>query len=305
MWFLFKQLYRLQILLLVSLGIVGGIDLFSKMQSNLAMLRLTNLIQTTMSSPSAVQPFFQLDQLDQSLGWLAQLPPEHLTNMDFTWDQSNPSRKDLAIFFFASADQALHSKLYWKAYTYYLTGQRYLDLRQFDHYFKIAIAALLSGHQDTLYWLHAAQELDSSFRIYTLQDRLKIEGGDLRQMLPISNFMPGMSISSAESSNNSGILWTNGEAVAVIWVAETGHYSLRFPLRNRGTPTLVAEFGIDKQTIRQIYLSLKDNSWETFETTVHLTRGFHLFNISFLNDVFTETESRDLEIEWVELQKIE
>lgn len=298
--FLFKQFWWQAFLCFCLIMSVIATNILNVGKRNLAMIHLTDLIQTSISPVASSRFPFKTGQLPS---WFAHIPTTHITGADVDFTKPNLSSQDLIAFFFASGDQALRLRLYQKALTYYRIGWNYSDIHSFNQCFKTAISAVLSNSSDALLWLKTAQSCDSSFQFYTLQNKLKIEGGNFRHIKSASNSVSGELIANPENDDNSGILWTNGQALVVVSVIQTGSYNLQLSLRNRGTPPIIAEVGVDERPVRTISLNRGDNSWDTFEIPLVLEHGFHTLNIWFLNDIFNEHESRDLELAWITLQK--
>jgi tetratricopeptide (TPR) repeat protein len=83
--------------------------------------------------------------------------------------------------------------------------------------------------------------------------------------------------------NGEGLLWRNGEAVALFEVSASGVYSLRAGLRHRGPPPAVYLLRVDGHPLQQGTIS-DDQGWTEIEILVTLAPGLHTVHIHFLNE---------------------
>lgn len=289
------------VLLLVGL-VSRGPELLSEVRGNAGMMMFVQILAVA-PDPSAFQIAAQATRLLRQAE--AYTPKKHFTwqELDFasvTQDESN----EVALFI-DLGDRALRAGLYTQAYACYTLVASVAPPSELGFIFRTAVAATLAGSDQTPQWLEAVHDQDETFVVYTLKDAIKIEGKNFRRIIsaldPI-NVLSGESIGHTEN-DFSGILWTNGEALSIVSVARTGNYLLQTRLRHRGTSPILVEIGVDGQRVDFINLGRGDYSWETFKVPVVLKQGSHTIHIWFRNDVWTESESRDAEIAWVEIRR--
>ncbi len=83
--------------------------------------------------------------------------------------------------------------------------------------------------------------------------------------------------------NGEGLLWRNGEAVAIFEVHTGGAFNLRSGLRHRGPPPAAYLLRLDGRPLQQGAIS-DDQGWTEIEVPVTLTPGLHTVHIHFLNE---------------------
>lgn len=175
----------------------------------------------------------------------------------------------------------------------------------FDLLFREMFAAALAQSADAQPLLNAVRTRDSTFRVYSLQDNLTIQGTGFRWMTPLGDGKDanyGIPLSNG-GSGTAGFLWWNGQAMALLSVAQAGNFSLRARLQDGAPPPVEMAIGVDGQQLEQITLSRGDDSWETLTLPVSLAEGFHSIDVWYLNDAIIDGRDRNAGVEWVTIER--
>jgi tetratricopeptide (TPR) repeat protein len=175
----------------------------------------------------------------------------------------------------------------------------------FDLLVRQAVAAALAQRQEASALLAEVQGGDSKFQVYTLQDSVRIDGVEFRWMTIIgdgkyANY--GTPLANG-GSGTAGVLWWNGQAMALLSVAQDGNFSVRARLRNSDPPPVEMAIGIDGKQLEHITLTRGNDSWETITLPVNLTKGLHAIDLWYLNDATVNGKDRNAVVEWVAVER--
>ncbi len=200
-----------------------------------------------------------------------------------------------------SGDMSLDRQQYAAAMDWYNIAAQYdpdiesaLPLRRF-------LVERLTGSPTAMMWFRKAQASDQSLMMYALGDTLKMNGADLRWMRSIDGIF-GMPLNYGIGGNTTGYLWWTGQAFAVILVEQAGDYQISMHVLHDDPPPVEMAIGVNGQQIRQVSLGRGDDSWETVSTSVFLTTGIHIIQVSFLNDAIVNGKDRNAVVEWIKIE---
>jgi hypothetical protein len=153
-----------------------------------------------------------------------------------------------------------------------------------DLLFRSTIAAALSSDKNTEKLLELLQSKENSFFVPTIVNPFFIEGGQLRWMTPADpptvtfgtklNFPYGGEV---------GTMWWAGQAVSLIFIPESGSYSVVFKLLNKGVPIELI-IGVDGAMLQSVTLGEDDEAAAEAKLEAKWCKGFHTINIWFLNN---------------------
>lgn len=210
----------------------------------------------------------------------------------------------------AAGDAALHQARWAEAAGWYeragwFAGSASPGIQAFNFQYRQAVAAALAQAPQASELLAEVRARDATFELFALQDSLRVEGAALRWLTRAGDGKDadyGTPLSNG-GSGAIGFMWWNGQATALLSVAQAGDYSLRASLQHSDPAPVEMAIGIDGRQLMPITLARGDNSWETVTLPVHLTKGFHSIDLWYLNDALANGKDRNAAVQWVMVQR--
>lgn len=211
---------------------------------------------------------------------------------------------DLARASFREGDLA--SSLEW-----YARAERYGPGLDHADRFRQVISAVIMGDPVIQTYAEQLRRLDPDAAPIPVGRSGRVDGASLRLITAFSDLGAdsgtrlddAFALTGNQPPDGEGLLWRNGEAVALFEVSTGGAYSLRAGLRHRGPPPAEYLLGLDGRPLQQGYVS-DDQGWTAIEVPVILDPGLHTVHLHFLNEQPVQGGlDRGLLVQMIELER--
>ena len=157
--------------------------------------------------------------------------------------------------------------------------------------FRQVISAVITGDPKTRTYVERLCQLAPDAAPQTVGQHGRVNGSELLLITAFSDLGAdsgtrldeAFALTGNQPPDSEGLLWRNGEAVAIFEVPTEGAYSLRADLRHRGPPPAEYLLGLDGRLLQQGYIS-DDQGWTAVEVNVTLAPGLHTVHLHFVNE---------------------
>lgn len=163
-----------------------------------------------------------------------------------------------------------------------------------------AVAAVMSGAP-------LPAEFDASLSVFSLDDDLQIPVKDMRWLRSIPEAGleygdPAGKFSPRDSAT--GILYWNGQVVALVRANQAGSYRLTVRGQNQPpAPTLVS-LEHNLTPLGELSFDREDGSFSEFQFRTSLPAGVHLIGLAYKNNAVVDGLDRDAHLEWIRIERI-
>jgi tetratricopeptide (TPR) repeat protein len=200
----------------------------------------------------------------------------------------------------AQADQAFNQKDYLIAARRYLQSAGIKELT-FPAYLRWVIAAVISQQElpDTAYQILPVFNIAESGKT-----RIEAEYFRWLREVPQYHLVYGDRLIDHPGNDRSvARMWWAGDAIIIIQVPAPGEYEITIRAQNTIPPPIQMDLTINNEPVYPFEMERGDMSWQEYKTEVHLSTGFHIVGLRYLNNAVVDSVDRDAVIDWIEIEK--
>jgi hypothetical protein len=169
------------------------------------------------------------------------------------------------------------------------------------------LASALGRQPSSAAYAAEAARRAAPYQARVVTDSLRLAGGDLFWLSAeqVANIVPGTSIGFpfADTMGDSGALWWNGEAAALVQIDRPGRYRVAVETNNSAPPPISLEVGIGDGSFTRAELAAGDDSPAVVAHAADLEPGAFLIRVRFKNNALVDGADRNLWIRAIGLER--